>query len=87
MKIPVLLAALALLPACNNPRPIRINSDPNQEAMDRMHDKMEEDDIELFIRKHADLDDQTKRELRDGTISRSEAARRARGSLKYNPPQ
>jgi hypothetical protein len=77
LRLFALPASLALvLAACGPVRPIRVNSDPNQEALDRLHDQVERDDVEAFIAAHPELDARTKRELRDGTISRREAAER-----------
>lgn len=74
---PALLATVALmLASCGHPQPIRIHSDPNQEALDRLHDKTETDDIEIFIRNHPELDAETKQALREGTVSRSAVAAR-----------
>lgn len=68
---------LALM-SCGHPLPIRINSDPNQEALDRLHDQTEADDVEIFIHIHPELDAQTRRDLRDGTVSRRTVAERLR---------
>ena len=76
LKTGVFVCALALAACGTTLRPIRINSDPNQEALDRMHDAQEADNVEAFIAAHPDLDTLSKRQLRDGTLSRSEAGQR-----------
>ena len=72
------VAALVALGAagCVEIRPMHINSDPNQEALERMEEKTEAQNVEAFIVDHPELDAGTKKELRDGTISRHEALER-----------
>ena len=52
-----------------SPKPVHINSDPNQEALERLEEKNAEDNLSAFIIDHPELDDRTKKDLRDGTIS------------------
>ncbi|MBV9080412.1 MAG: hypothetical protein JO102_04750 [Elusimicrobia bacterium] len=67
--------------------PVTLNSDPNQETLQRWDDQAEEQRVSAFIADHPELDAQTKKELRDGTISRHEALERlkARQDQKKKP--
>lgn len=64
-----------LLTACLpiQPKAVRVDSDPNVQESERLHDKIEASDIDIFIGDHPDLDEKTKKDLRDGTISRHAA--------------
>jgi hypothetical protein len=73
MKNLVLIALVLPLTACVAIKPVKIHSDPNQERLERTEEKVERDNIEAFIAEHPELDAKTKKELREGTVSRSEA--------------
>ena len=57
-------------------KPVHLNSDPNEEFRDEMREQAEESDIEAFIATHPELDSETKKELRDGTLTRHAALER-----------
>ncbi len=76
MKRATLLLSVLCLAGCGSPRPIHINSDPNQEALERMEEKTEQNNIDAFLADHPDLDGETRKGLRDGTVSRHEALER-----------
>jgi hypothetical protein len=65
--------ALLLLPACVTIKPVQINSDPNQERLQRIEERTERDNVEAFIAEHPDLSVTMRKQLREGTLSRSEA--------------
>ena len=78
------LAVLALSGCITfSPKPVHINSDPNQESLERLEEKNAQDNLSAFIIDHPEFDDQTKKDLRDGTISRKDAIERA----KAHPPK
>jgi len=58
---------------CGAPKPMRINSDPNQERQERVQDRVEGDNIDAFLSEHPELDAETKKALREGTMSRTDA--------------
>ena len=69
---------------CVTWKPVDIpNSDPNLAAQQRAQKKQDEQNIEAFIAQHPELDDQTKTDLRAGTITIHEAMDRLH---KQNPP-
>jgi hypothetical protein len=73
----VFLAIWTLLAGgCAPFHPVPMNSDPATEAQMRMEQKNADADLEAFIADHPELDRQTKKELRAGTINRREALRR-----------
>lgn len=74
MKYKLALAA-GLIAGCVTARPVHINSDPNQAALDRLEEKNEQANIEAFIAEHPELREGTKEALRDGTLSRHEVLR------------
>jgi len=76
---PILLAILAFA-ACVKfqAKPVRIISDPNQERQEQVGNQMEEANIEVFITDHPELDEETKKELRNGTITRHAALERTK---------
>jgi len=71
------VVSLLVTTACVRLHPIAIDSDPNQERLERLQEKTEQENIEVFIAEHPNLDDDTRRELREGTISRNEALKRS----------
>ncbi len=68
-----LVIVMLVLSACVKVAPIQINSDPNLERLERAQEDMEKDNVEAFIAEHPELDAETKKALRDGTMSRSAA--------------
>lgn len=71
--LPIIVLALS---ACGTIQPIHINSDPNQESLERLEDRTEQNNVDAFIADHPELDAETRKGLRDGTISRHEALER-----------
>jgi hypothetical protein len=78
------LGFLSLSPACVTWKPVDIaNSDPNLARQQTMDKRVETGNAQAFIVDHPELDENTKKELRDGTISTHEALER----LKKTPAQ
>jgi hypothetical protein len=76
---------LALLVGCSGVRwrPAQIHSeDPNRAQQQRIEETTAQANAEAFIAEHPELDEQTKKDLRDGTINPVEAQER----MKKNPP-
>ncbi len=67
---------LTLGPSCVQIKTPHIRSDPNQEHQERLEQKTEQSNVEPFISDHPELDEETKKELREGTITPHEAGRR-----------
>lgn len=69
------IAVLLGLSACTNIhiKAVRADSDPHLQDQERLREKIEETNTDVFIQEHPELDDQTKKDLRDGRISRKAA--------------
>jgi len=63
------LFALSLA-ACGGARPVVLRTDPNEEKQTQMEVDTEQSADEAFICQHPELDEKTKQELRNGTVSR-----------------
>lgn len=77
------LITILALTACVElkPRSVRVDSDPNVQNAENRREKIEESSIDAFISEHPGLDAQTKKDLKDGTISRPAALEK----LKQHP--
>jgi hypothetical protein len=62
---------------CVGWQPVQIsNSDPNLAAQQRDERAFDADNVQAFIASHPDLDADTKKELRDGSLTVHEAQQR-----------
>jgi hypothetical protein len=77
MRFVVGILILALAYGCVTWKPATIYStDPSHAAQQRLEDQTNKSNVEAFIAAHPELDAETKRELRDGTITPAEALKR-----------
>ncbi len=76
------MLGMPFLNGCVHWQAVQINSsDPNLAAQQQMDNKTDADNVKAFIINHPELDAETKKELRDGSLTIHEALER----LKKNP--
>jgi hypothetical protein len=77
INLSLILMLSVLVTACRiEPKAMRVDTDPNEQDRQALREKQEIESIEAFIVEHPELDEQMKKDLRNGTISRKVALER-----------